>query len=89
MKRNVGKKMQKTNLESLKELNDNKVRVALVKELLDNPKGRLLLEWLDRRYAQNSVVMDNSNQTYFNLGQREVIREFKAYVELSIKKEKK
>lgn len=76
------------NSKALKELNDVGTRTVLVKKLLDNKEGKLLLTWMEMFYSQGSVNFENSNLTYFNLGKLDVIKQFTTLINKELKEKK-
>lgn len=47
----------------------------LLKETLQNDKGKLLLAYLYDKHVKGMRVTENSNMTYYHLGQAELVRE--------------
>jgi hypothetical protein len=75
-------------MSKIKDLHKDYVyRQTVFKEVFNNEKGKLVIEYLKALYDTNGNP-DNSNLTFFMLGKRAAIKEIETLVNSEIKKEK-
>jgi hypothetical protein len=64
---------------------DFKYRQRLFKDVFDNEKGRLLIDYMKELY-DSPEDLQNVNSTYYVLGKRKAIKEIETLVNSEIKK---